>query len=422
VSGDVYANPGFPFAREQSPSPALVFPRDDYRCFLQVSKFSDELATSGLVKMRFLAAWMDDDGQLFTTSHSGPYSVELKRRPAPAGYRFPEEYYEGEFTDLGGNVVGRVSIGRFSEWLRAATLEIDCVEGAHRPDPGEAPDWEKVMASAGWKLSVIDTDGPLPHPLGDEAPLELAELHELMLETARREEVDLDHHWYYHLLCVPRIVDKTRGYMYDVAHWDTNATPREGAAIATDDVYVNGENGVGQFPWLDWGIADGSKYGEGPAYYRVAVHEMGHAFGLDHNPYGTNAFMTITPLVADLEGFHWPSKINFEWLPEDITRLAHWPDPWVRPGGTPWESYSAPADAHEERAALLEVEPVVEHFPLGAPVRLNVSLTNKSREPFDAPVHLGVSRGSIRAEIKSPLGDTPRSLRSLAVLGPRGLD
>ena len=56
------------------------------------------------------------------------------------------------------------------------------------------------------------------------------------------------------------------------------------------------------------------------------------------------------------------------------------PDAWVRPGEIPWApSYSAPispTDAMDAEGLVLSVTPVLDSLPLGAPVRVNVELSN----------------------------------------------
>jgi hypothetical protein len=180
---------------------------------------------------------------------------------------------------------------------------------------------------------------------------------------------------------------------------DLNGIPREGAAIGARDRYSN-------FALL-WGVAAGQEYAAvGPAYYRTAVHEIGHAVGLDHNADDTNFLMSETVEVAKLEGTNWPDEINWEWFPEDRRWLAVWPDPWVRSGGTPGTPSGIPLDAHEQQGAALHLRPVVERTPLGAPVRVELALQNRSGGTLIAPQKIGIGAGCVQAAITSPTGDS----------------
>ena len=85
------------------------------------------------------------------------------------------------------------------------------------------------------------------------------------------------------------------------------------------------------------GPAQGKRFGTGaPAYFRTALHELGHAMGPQHNP--ANSIMMETAKVAGLGvATPFPDNIVMSFAAaaaaaDDRHRLWHWPDLVVRPG------------------------------------------------------------------------------------------
>ncbi len=113
--------------------------------------------------------------------------------------------------------------------------------------------------------------------------------------------------------------------MYDKGSVDdVNQVAREGLMVSSDFVFPKDE--------ARWGKVRGKRAADTPTYFRTAVHELGHAIGLDHDNNGT-AFMRPTDGIADDAGTSFPDNITWGFSPVTERQLRHWPDIVVRPGG-----------------------------------------------------------------------------------------
>ena len=86
------------------------------------------------------------------------------------------------------------------------------------------------------------------------------------------------------------------------------------------------------------------------------------------------------------------------------------PDIYVRPGGTPFgTSYAStpisPTDLRVEAAGLeLVVAPIASSFPIGAPVRVDIELVNRSGQTVLAPGNLKMKNGFVKGTVIDPAG------------------
>ena len=143
-----------------------------------------------------------------------------------------DDVLRGKVRDAHGAVVGSLTMGWVSPYLRRATVEIDRIPEAELPlHRGDGLGWRDVFDQIGWDLDVVESDADITEASGES--WSNTELHAAMLE--RREKVDLDREWRYWLLCVRRLdaFGADRGIMFDLAGGGSNSVPREGAAVAS---------------------------------------------------------------------------------------------------------------------------------------------------------------------------------------------
>jgi hypothetical protein len=213
-----------------------------------------------------------------------------------------------------------------------------------------------------------------------------------------------------------KVIDSTpRGIMYDASGTDSDKIPREGAAIAANWVMPAG-----------WGRGTGHRFGSMPeAYFRASVHEIGHAMSLEHN-LNNQQFMDTSDTLAqagERSPPSFPDNIKWSFADDDIRRLKHWPDVFVRPGGSPFgSSHTTPAVSPPDNAVdlpdvKLTVTPVQSEVPLGAPVRLELSLRNNTKKggvSVQVPADIGLKSGYIQGTVTSAAG-VAKSFRSIVV-------
>jgi hypothetical protein len=267
-------------------------------------------------------------------------------------------------------------------------------------DNGAGKDWKKVFAEVGWDMTIEHGSANVPEPSG--AAWSEAELHAALL--AQRTSSDLDKEWRYHLLCVREMDDSgLLGVMYDAFGSDSNNVPREGAAVASHFGFDDEPH---------WGKVKNKRLGTTTPYFRTAVHELGHAMGLFHNAID-NGFLNRTVVIAQsaVTPVQFPDNVIWSYATDDQKRLRHMPDQYVRPGGTPFgTSYGtvpiSPDDVAEIPNLELRVTPVLESVPLGAPVRVNLELVNKTSYAIPAPISIGLKSEFVSGTVTDPSGTT----------------
>ncbi|HEX5616878.1 MAG TPA: matrixin family metalloprotease [Solirubrobacteraceae bacterium] len=331
---------------------------------------------------------------------------------APPGSPSPDDFLRGKVRDDHGTVVGSLTMCWVSPYLRRATVEIDRVPDAERPlRTAAGVGWRDVLDQVGWDLTVVESDADIQAPTGES--WSNAELHYVMQQ--RRQAVDLDREWHYWLLCVRRLkaADADRGIMFDRTPDDANRVPREGAAIASHWMVPDEEL---------WGTIRGARFGTTDQYLRTAVHEIGHAMGLRHNDRELGIMMPTDGLAKHARkaqeaggSEHFPENTNWSYAADDQKRLRHWPDPIVRPGGQSYGAYDTapvlPDDEQVEPAGVeLAVSPMLASVPLGAPVRVDLELSNEAS--IAVPTDLSLAAGHISGTVTDPSG-TVRAFRSI---------
>lgn len=399
VSGDLYihraANGQAP-TKEPDPAAGIpIFPRDDYRFYIRgISLRQGGGAASALTFEFELNAFDRASG---TWKDTGARRAVLAPVADTNGQPIADTF-EGLVRSTSGEPVGRLRATRVSRSLRRAVVEIDRVPKMERPlDNGVGTKWQTVFDTVGWELSIEKGDSDIAEPSGEFWTD--AELHETMLE--RRRPVNLDAEWRYHLLCVRRLQSTQRGLMYDNAAVDSNDVPREGIGIGT--------GWVPEEPF--WGPLVGKRFGTAKSsYFRTALHEIGHAMGLQHNIADFGVMNTTDVLAKRATQPAFPENALWSFAADDRHRLRHLPDIWVRPGGIPFGQSFESAPIADETAAdapaglKLDVHALLEVVPLGAPVRVEYRLSNRSRRVIEGPGSLNVRDGAVRGRVVDPAG------------------
>jgi hypothetical protein len=427
-----------------------VFARDDYRAYLKVKSLLENVPGPGQFTVRFDVHYFDARAQRWPQPGSrmmilSPTNNSTKGRNSKAIYH---KYRGNVINEETGRRAGIATVQFVSESLRAARVRLRTVSGVSRPDGSSI---KKPFTDLKWDLSVEGPKGDVQGDLPPDRPWTIAELHELLQRvrgTATKPDVpvaDLDKKWLYYLLFVPTIEGEFRGVMFDTYGSDSNNVPREAAAIAGHQKFPSDEI---------WGDVKGIKLQEvDDLYVRVALHELGHAMGLDHN-HSDNGIMNTTDVIAETtyqtgqrvlakanqeawEGLldavqsdgtldiatvnerkknlkavtegqeKFPAKVQLLFHPDDNDRLQLGPDIAVRPG-TVYESggpFYDDARAELADGLLLEVVPLLETVPLGAPVRVGLRLRNTGGTRQRVPAELSLSSGAVSGTVTDRHGE-----------------
>ena len=105
-----------------------------------------------------------------------------------------------------------------------------------------------------------------------------------------------------------------------------------------------------------------------------------------------------------------PDNVQWSFHPDDEKRLRHMPDPWVRPGMIPFgQAYGTAPISPDDMAAEVDgldfaVSPLLETVPIGAPVRVDVKMANKTGQPLPAPNSLSLKSGNVHGTVIDPSG------------------
>ena len=412
ASGDLYLRgplgaPETALGEEPDPGAGIsIFPRSRYRYYLRATELIEAAGAEHEVMLGFELHRFDVAANRWTAE--GDFAAELRRGPAPRGYPSRDDFLRGPVRDGAGRHDGDLTVGWVSPHLRRAVIQIDCLAGCEAPLANvKGADWRALLADVGWDITVVEGEFDLPGP--NEDGWSDAELHAAM--SAPSDSTALDSEWRFRLFCVDRLNPDERGRMFDAAGTDSNKIAREAAGIAAHWTIPDTD---------EWGIVRNMRFGTATdPYFRAAVHEIGHAMGLLHNT-RDNGFMSPTDAISRSvkPPQQFPENVLWSYQDEDATRLRHLPDPWVRPGGIPYglgyhSAPSLPRDAMLQPPGLsIAATPLLTAVPIGAPVRVAITLHNSGADDVPAPEDLSLKAGNLCGSVTDPAGNV-RSFRSL---------
>ncbi len=468
ASGDLYAD-RHPWSQPsmQDPQPHLdrkypripVFPRADYSFYYTVEsltcKAKDPTAKAKDPteqrehQLEIRLASFAFDAQKLTWGPATNLTVVVEPPKPKSGDQRPTGPWDGSFqpfltgdvTNDDGTPVGSVELRWISNYLREAQIGIEVAPGLKLPlasqrgvevKPGSqlakllpgaallanqaAATFEPPRASAGncTVQSIFEAIGwriTFARPVISSIKADVWQDLDLTTEMLKlRATADYDRQWIYHALVVPRFTTQQYlffGKMYTGVGVDTDLVPREGLVVAAKAQFTED---------AQFGSAAGKALQDVPAAaFCNFMHELGHTMGLLHR-YRGNGFMQellYFALVDTAPGERkFPENLGFHYDPKDVLRLRHHPDIWVRPGGVPFatgfsEMPVPDNDVLTDVSAQMQlvVKPVAPVVPLGAPVKLQLRLTNRTQGTLPGPVDMSLKAGSVAGSVVAPSGE-----------------
>lgn len=411
-----------------------IFPRDQYAYYLRLTRIIDNNIEKKTIQANLETFHFEQKDH--TWWEADPLTVELRFCIAMNG----TYYWDGDIKTQAGLVMGRLLMMWIAPFYRQAVLEIDKTHDAEFPRcyPPDYPlpdpikpvpnpnqkkiTWESIFRNIGWDLKVMESDQFIKT---QDDRWNTCEIHKAMLDF--RDECNLDAQWHYHLLTVGYFErDNMFGIMYSDSTEGFNKIPREGAAVSfktpcpDDDCY-----GV---------FRNKPFYEAGGAFFRTAVHEIGHAMMLRHpnNP-RENHFMQITNYLAKYHNINekFPENINWNFSQQDIHLLCHLPDIAIRPGGLSFKTklYQIPICSRDEvvkaQGLELTVKALHDLVPIGAPVRVDYYLKNTSETKKIIPSSFSIKTGQVSGYVIEPSGTTQEFttiVRSIGDISTQDID
>jgi len=298
-----------------------IFPIADYTYYLRVTNIAPAEGGFDLTfeAYRFCAKVVRklDSGLTLRWESDGTFTARMKAAAAPPGYPAPDRFFVGE-VPTNPLQPSQLQMGWVSPSLRKAVIEIDRVPDSKVPQDNYAgTNWQSIFQSFGWEVNVIvsndDVTKKTSDPLWNKGDADTT-------MRARRDNANLDTEWRFYILVASKIFAPSEGfgYMYHPT--------REALFMTSQHVFPENE--------AQWGALRGKRFDTTVAFFRTAVHEMGHAMSLGHSQKGFGFMRPTETIAAEAPADNpFPANIDWSFAPDDVHRLRHWPDITVRPGG-----------------------------------------------------------------------------------------
>ncbi len=419
-----------------------VFPVSSYDSYFKLTNLNN----SRWQFQQYFYFHTDSDGDplhsFSTRANDLPAFIEINLHLKQANnFNLDQPAFTGAVFDDQQKEIGTFTMHWVSDFFRRFNLEIDALQDMDMPQTETTPiDWGEIFRGIGWEVNVVEDQSDRVGNPG--APWNNGELHAQMLNWRNRHRENGADEWWYYLLCIPTHENGHLGIMFDDPTFDGNKVAREGAAICAEKVLESAQGWPAP-------IAGKTLSELPPAYFRTALHELGHMMGLRHEPTPNTRLMNQTNVInfrSDQDTPAFPENISWVFAPKDEICLKHMPDIWVRPGGIGWnidfEKNTAILNDREEadidleataadsddslKALTLEVSHLsavsqkdgssisLKDLPLGVPVRIKVHLKlAEGADPIEVPASLSLKTGFINIEVQQLGRDKkPQSLQS----------
>jgi hypothetical protein len=306
---------------------------------------------------------------------------------ADASEKFTVRGFKGSAQILSGTV------DRVSDVIRSTTIRHILHPSSERAVQADgALTWTRLFQDVGWE--VKETFEELKAPHRSQPSWTNAELLELVSSYAADD--DVDRAWTAIVFCVPHLVDTERGVMFDFGSPTSNRVPRQACAIASHWMIPN---------TALWKEAKDQRFGAVPAlYFRSAVHEVLHIFGLGHpSTFEELSFRQPTDVLIDHVD-KVPSGLPRSFGPHETVHLRHTSDVLIRPGGlTPEHTASEDRQAvRHSKLVDIAVTARCEEFPLGAPIRIRAVMENRGRRGVRVPTKTSLLSERVEISVVSP--------------------
>lgn len=317
-----------------------IFHTEQYKYYIRVIDITQGKTRTNACSIKFQLWEFGEWGSFPVWTKVRTVIAKMEWKPAPEGYPSSGDYLEGTLHDYKSNkILGEMSMGWVSEFLRKGILQIDKEAGAstilNNGETGNLLEtWQSIGERFKWKIDVDHSIGLISKsgtgPWHDE---------DLERELNRvRKSWHSGTEWRYHLSIVKS---------YDYA--DSDSPPKlfagnlyEVGSRNFEPVTRIGEQRAGIVVATDW-VFDKPVYGSlqgqkikdvQKLLFRTAVHEFGHHMSLIHNHSDTN-LMNVTEDIAEkgTSTNPFPNNIDWEFDAVEKMRLKHGSDLYVRPLG-----------------------------------------------------------------------------------------